>query len=86
MSCSRNSQPEAELQKPKGKVSTFRDFPRTVDFDRIGLCSPFGRWCCLHAGFRGLNGTSTTWAVVLRSGGLLQEQEMDGIACETSLI
>lgn len=40
----------------KSKVSIFRDFPRTMDFDGLGLCSSFGRCCCLCAGFQGLNG------------------------------
>jgi hypothetical protein len=30
--------PEAELQKPKSKVVTIRDFLRTMDFGGLGLC------------------------------------------------
>lgn len=42
-----------------------------MDFDGWGLCSPFGRHCCLPAGFQGLNGTLVMASVVPRSGGLL---------------
>ena len=31
-----------ELQKPKSKVSTFRDLPRNMDFDGLGLWFSFG--------------------------------------------
>jgi hypothetical protein len=27
----------------KSKVSTFRDFPTTTDYNGLSLCSPFGR-------------------------------------------
>ena len=40
-----------------------------MDFDELGLCFSFGRWCCLHAEFYSLNGTSTMESVVLRSRG-----------------
>lgn len=63
---------EAELQKPRGKVSTFRELPRTVELDGLGLCFNFSRWCCLRAKFYSLNGTSATESVVLRSGSLYQ--------------
>jgi hypothetical protein len=43
-----------------------------MDFDGLGLCSHFGRWCCLSAEFYGFNGTSVVESVVLRSGSLLQ--------------
>ena len=39
-----------------------------MDFDGLGLCFSFGRWCCLHAEFYSLNGTSIIESVVLRSG------------------
>lgn len=47
-----------ELQKPKVKVITLRNVPRTMEFDGLGLCFYFGRCCCLCAGLQGLNGTS----------------------------
>ena len=40
------------------KVNTFKDFPRTMNLDGLGLCSHFGRCCCLCAGFQDLNGSS----------------------------
>lgn len=36
-------------------VKTFRDFPRTVDYDRLDFCSCFCRCWGLHAGFLGQN-------------------------------
>lgn len=42
MSVNKNSQPEVELQKTKGKVSTFRDFPLTMDWDGSGLFFSYG--------------------------------------------
>lgn len=56
-----------ELQKHKSKVSSFRDFPRTVGFDGLGLCSRLSGCCCLCAGLQGLNGVSIMVSVVLRS-------------------
>ena len=44
-----------------------------MDFDGLGLCSHFGRWCCLRAEFYSLKGTSIIERGVLRSGVLLQE-------------
>lgn len=46
----------------------FRDFPRTMVFNGVGLCCSFGWWCCLCAGFYSLNGTSVMESVVLRYG------------------
>lgn len=40
---------EAELQMPKSKVRTSRDFPGSRDFDGLGLCFSLGRWCFLVA-------------------------------------
>jgi hypothetical protein len=57
----------------KSKVSTFRDFLRTMDFDGLGLCFHFGRWCCQSAEFYSLNGTSIMESLVLRSGALLTQ-------------
>ena len=61
---------EVELQNPKSNVSSFRECPRTMDFDGPGLCFHFGRWCCLYADFYELNGASTLEPIMLRSGGL----------------
>ena len=58
-----------ELQKPKNKVSTFRDFLRSMDLDGIGPCFSVGGWCCPWAEFYSLNGIMES--VVLKSGGLL---------------
>lgn len=54
-----------EQENPKIKVSKFRDFPRTVDVDGLGLCSRIDRCCCLCAGFYFHHGISYTevWAV-----------------------
>ena len=60
-----------ELQKPKGKVSTFRDFPRTIDFDGSGLCFHLGRYYCPCGRVLWPNGTSIMESVMLRSAGLL---------------
>jgi hypothetical protein len=43
-----------------------------MDFDGLGLCFYFGRWCCVKAEFYGLSGTSTVVSIVTRSRGLLQ--------------
>lgn len=45
-----------------------------MDFDGLGLCFCFDRWCCLCAQCYSLNGTSFMESVVLRSGGLLQHE------------
>jgi hypothetical protein len=72
ISVNKYSSSEAGLQKPKDQVSIFKDFPRTMDFDGLGLCFHFG-WCnCLCAEFYGLNSTPIMEWVVLRSGGLLR--------------
>lgn len=42
-SVNKNSQPEAELQKPKIKVGIFEYFPRIMNFDGLGLCFIFCR-------------------------------------------
>ena len=55
----------AELQMPKSKIRTSRNFPRSRAFDGLGLCFSLGRWCCLAAWVHDLSGTS----VVLRSRG-----------------
>lgn len=55
----------SRLQKPKIKVSTFREFPLTMDFDGLSLCSYFGSCCCLCARFQVLSGTSIMVLVVL---------------------
>lgn len=59
------------------KQKHIRDFPRTVDFDGLGLCFHFGWWCCLCADLvvselYDLKGTSIIESGVLRSGALLQ--------------
>ena len=43
-----------------------------MDFDGLGLCFSFGRWCCLQVEFYSQNGTSIMELVVLRSGGLFR--------------
>jgi hypothetical protein len=59
-------------------ISTYRDFPRTINFDELGLCFCFGRLCSLCAEFYGLNDTFIIESVVpkvqnlLKSEGLLQ--------------
>lgn len=57
---------------PKGKVSTFKDFHRTMDFDGLGLCFHFWQVFCLRAEFYNLNGNPIMESVVLRSGCLLK--------------
>lgn len=47
-----------------------------MDFDRLGLCFHFGRWCCLCAEFYGLEWYCIMASVVLRFGGLLQHEYM----------
>lgn len=42
-----------------------------TNFDGSGLCAYFGRHCCLHAGFWGLNGASIMASSVLMSRDLL---------------
>lgn len=59
-SVSENCLPEVELQKPKSKVNTFRDFHRS-------LYSHFIKDGCQPAGFHDLVGTSVVMSVVLRS-------------------
>lgn len=59
-SVSENCLPEVELQKPKSKVNTFRDFHRS-------LYSHFIKDGCQPAGFHDLVGTSVVVSVVLRS-------------------
>jgi hypothetical protein len=41
----------------KARVIHF-EIPRTMDFDGLGRCFCFGRWCCLFAEFYGLNDIS----------------------------
>ena len=60
----KNSQPEAEQQKPKSKVSPFRDFPRAMHFVGVSLC--FGRRCVECCG---PNGTSVMESVRLKFWG-----------------
>jgi hypothetical protein len=59
---------EVELQKPKRKVITFRDIPRTMDFEGLGLCFHLGMWCCPRAEFYRLSSISIKELVLLRSG------------------
>ena len=68
----RNETSETELEKPKGKVSTVRDFPRMKDLDGLYLCFHFDRWHCLPVELYRLNGSSIMESVVLRSQGLLR--------------
>lgn len=46
-----------------------------MDFDGLSLGSDFGRCCCLHPGFQGLNGASIMVSVVLRCGGVVQRKQ-----------
>lgn len=62
-----------EPQKPKSKVSPFRDI-LNIRYFGLGLCFHFGRWYCLHAEFYGINGTLIIDSVVLKSGGLLRSK------------
>lgn len=62
-----------ESQKPKRKVSPFRDI-LNIRYFALGLCFHFGRWYCLHAEFYGMNGTPILDSVVLKSGGLLRSE------------
>lgn len=65
-----------QLQKLKSKVSTFRDFPRTLDFDGFGLCFSFGRGCCPLAEFYSINGAFSMESTVLASGGQLRSRAL----------
>lgn len=47
----------------KSKVSIFKCF--TMDSDGFGFSSHLIKYCCLHAGFHDLNGTSIMKSVVL---------------------
>ena len=67
----REGSQKQNYRSQKGKARTFRDFPITMDFDGLGLCFSFGRWCYLCAEFCSLNGTSIVESVVLRPGVLL---------------
>lgn len=58
-------------KKSESRVSTFRGFHRTMDFEDLGLCFHFGWQCSLHAEFHGLDNTSIMKSVVVRSGGLV---------------
>lgn len=46
-----------------------------MDFDGLGICFHFDRWCHLYlcAEFNGLNGTSVMETVVPKSGHLSQK-------------
>lgn len=67
--------PQIPKNKNSCKVSTFKDLPITMDFDGLGICFHFGRWCHLYlcAEFNGLNGTSIMETIVTRSGHLSQK-------------
>lgn len=71
------------LQTPKSKVSTFGDFPRTMGLAGLGFNSRFGKCCFLCVVFPELNGTSMMVPVVLRPGGLLQKEQVEGRRMET---
>lgn len=60
---------QVKLQKPKGEVITFRDFPWILDFDELYHSFSFDQWCCLHAEVYGLSGTSIKESVVIRAQG-----------------
>lgn len=66
----KHSYAEAELQKPKNKISTFSDFSRTMGFDGLG----FG--FILAGGAAYLLGTSIMATVVLGSGSLLGSRSL----------
>lgn len=44
--------------KPKSKGSIFRDFPRTMNLDGLGLCFSLGKCCFLCTVFQDRNGIS----------------------------
>ena len=48
-----------------------------MDFDGLGLCFSFDRWCCLQVEFYSQNGTSIMELVVLgKVWALLQESSL----------
>ena len=58
----------------ENKVSTLRNFPRTMDFDGLGLFFfIFGKWYYLHAEFEILKDTLIMESVILRSESLLHQ-------------
>lgn len=69
------------LQKPKSKVNTFGDFPRTIDLGGLDFNSRFGKCCFLCV--PELNGTSMMVPIVLRPGGLLQKKQVEVRRVET---
>lgn len=52
----------------KSKLSTFRDFSRTMGLGGLDLCFSFVWWGYLRVRFKGLNDISIMESVVLRSG------------------
>lgn len=58
----------------KARLIHLETFLTTVNFEGLGLCFGFSRWCCLHAEFEfySPSGTSTMESVVLRSLDLLK--------------
>lgn len=51
-----------------------------MDSGGLGLCFLLGRWCCAHAEFYGLSGTSIMDIVVLRSGAQLHFGGQKGVS------
>jgi len=47
----------------QGKISTFRDFSIATDFDGLGFCYSFVRWCCLHTELFSLSSISVLESV-----------------------
>ena len=43
-----------------------------MDFDGLGLCFSFDRWCCLSAEFYSLTSASIMESAMIRSRGLLR--------------
>lgn len=60
---SKDSYSGGEEQVLKSKVSIFKCF--TMDSDGFDFSSYLIKYCCLHAGFHDLNGTSIMESVVL---------------------
>lgn len=63
---------------PNIKFSISKDFTKTLDFDKSGLCFHCGRRYCLHAEFYSLNGTSIMESVVLRAGACYNRKQNPG--------
>lgn len=75
-----------EPQKPKSKVSPFRDI-LNIRYFGLGLCFHFGMWYCLHAEFFfGINGTSIIDSVMLKSGGPLRSEAGHVSSTETDTV